>query len=107
MSLPIPHRSGFSRNGFGAVLPMIALRMLAGEIDQSTIEDFQRVLSAEKQNRLNTAIAEYSAVICDDPRFAEAYQKLGVVYHLPKNIASLLFGAAEALHTKPDVRLEK
>jgi len=73
------------------------------ELDLWTIEHFQLARQAYQKNDLDVAAKEYRLVLSRNPKFAEGYLNLGIVYHQQKKYRESVTTLQTAIALKPDM----
>jgi len=73
------------------------------EIDSWTTEHFRTASEAHKRNDLEAAEKEYRLVLSRNPRFAEVYQNLGILYHQQRRYQDAVRTLQKAVALKPDL----
>ena len=87
------------------LLPFLAttFRAESKELDAWTVEHFQLARQAHQTNDLDVAAKEYQLVLSRNPKFAEGYLNLGIVYHQQKNYRESVKTLQTAISLKPDM----
>src|SRR2546426_309920 len=73
------------------------------ELDPWTTEHFQLARKADQKNDLDVAVKEYRLVLARNPKFAEGYLNLGIVYYRQKNYRESVKTMQTAISLKPDM----
>ncbi|MFN7995644.1 MAG: tetratricopeptide repeat protein [Bryobacteraceae bacterium] len=73
------------------------------DLDPASIEHFQQGLQAQKAHQYGKATEEYREVVAKNPKFAEGYLNLGIVYQLQYRYDESVKALRQALATKPDL----
>ncbi len=73
------------------------------DLDPGSIEHFQQGLQAQKSHQYEQAAQHYREVLSKNPKFAEAYLNLGIVYQLQYRYDESIKVLRQALATKPDL----
>jgi tetratricopeptide (TPR) repeat protein len=73
------------------------------EVDDWTAEHFRLAREAHVRNDLDTAAREYAAIVSRNPKFAEVYVNLAIIYHQQKNYRAALPLLNTAVSLKPDM----
>jgi thioredoxin-like negative regulator of GroEL len=93
-----------------SIILLCLLWFLVGEIaaaqvdlDPWTIEKFQSAIEAQKAQQYDRAAEQYRQVLARNPKFAEAYLNLGIVYQLQYRYAESIDILRKAVALKPDL----
>ena len=73
------------------------------EIDSWTAEHFRAATEAHRGNNLDAAEKEYRLVLSRNPRFAEVYQNLGILYHQQRRYRDAVQTLQKAVALKADL----
>ena len=73
------------------------------DLDPVTIDHFQQAMEAQKARQYDKAAEQYRQVLSKNPKFAEAYLNLGIVYQLQYRYPESISVFREALALKPDM----
>src|ERR1700674_239083 len=86
-------------------LGVILVATAAGQVDLDpwTIDHFQQAMEAQKARQYDRAVEQYRQVLSKNPKFAEAYLNLGIVYQLQYRYPESISVFREALALKPDM----
>lgn len=71
------------------------------QLDDWSVQHFQKAREAQKSNRLDIAVSEYRLVLSRHPEFAECYLNLGIVYSLQERYPQAITSFKTALKYKP------
>ncbi len=80
---------------------LLTVQASAQELDQWTVNHFDRAMQAQRANDLPTAESEYRLIIHRNPRFAGAFLNLGIVYHQQKKYADAIGALKTAVQLDP------
>lgn len=72
-------------------------------VDEWTVERFRLARLAHEQNKLDVAAREYQLILLRNPRFAEVYLNLGIVYHQQRKYQEAVKVLQSAVSLKPNV----
>jgi tetratricopeptide (TPR) repeat protein len=94
----------------GSLVLLCTLSIVLGEkvtaqvdLDPWTIDHFQQAMEAQKARQYDKAAEQYRQILSRNPKFAEAYLNLGIVYQLQYRYAESIGIFREALTLKPDL----
>jgi tetratricopeptide (TPR) repeat protein len=73
------------------------------EIDAWTVDHFRAASEAHRGNNLEVAEKEYRLVLSRNPRFAEVYQNLGILYHQQRRYQDAVQTLQKAVALKADL----
>lgn len=73
------------------------------QLDRWSIEHFQQAIQAQKSSQFDKAVDEYRLVLSRNPKFAEAYLNLGIVYHLQSRFPDSIKALSQALAIQPEM----
>jgi tetratricopeptide (TPR) repeat protein len=73
------------------------------DLDPGSIEHFQQAMEAQKARQYDKAAEQYRQVLSKNPKFAEAYLNLGIVYQLQYRYSKSIKVFREALAIKPEM----
>ncbi|MEO8659227.1 MAG: tetratricopeptide repeat protein [Bryobacteraceae bacterium] len=85
---------------------LLGISMIANgqvELDSWAIDHFQQALEAQKARRYDTAIEQYRLVLSKNPKFAEGYLNLGIVYQLQTKYTDSIGAFHRCLSIKPEM----
>jgi tetratricopeptide (TPR) repeat protein len=71
------------------------------QLDAWSVDHFQHALEAQKSRKFDRALQEYQLVITRNPKFAEAYLNLGIVFQLQSKYPESIRALQAALKVKP------
>src|SRR5258708_15144768 len=81
----------------------IVVALAQVDLDPWTVEHFQQAREAQKAQQYDTAAERYRQVLSRNPKFAEAYLNLGIVYQLQYKYPESVGVFRDALAIKPDL----
>src|SRR5579862_1533428 len=73
------------------------------DLDPATIGHFRQAMEAQKAQQYDKAAEQYRKVLSKNPKFAEAYLNLGIVYQLQYRYLESVRVFREALALKPEM----
>ena len=71
--------------------------------DAWTAEHFRLASEAQRQNDLNRAAKEYQLILSRNPKIAEVYQNLGILFHQQRKYREAAKTLQSAVSLKPDL----
>jgi tetratricopeptide (TPR) repeat protein len=73
------------------------------DLDPWTVDHFRQAIEAQKAKQFDQAAQQYRLVLSKNPRFAEAYMNLGIVYQLQGKYPDSVKVFREGLAIKPEM----